>query len=171
MPLERNSLAIVLAILALAALSMLSAKSWADGGGAGIQFQIEYDDKAGSDVDEGPDSATTQPSGFGFTTSVKYDLSKWLEVNASFFGVTELNEAESSPGITLDGPRFSDDTVTYFTPRFNGHFPAVSYTPAEPGASVDLGEPIEASESFEITPRLQNWTWLWAGETAVEEAA
>jgi hypothetical protein len=175
MPLERNGLARFLALLVLAALSMPPAASWADGGGAGVQFQIQYDENADEDEDdEEPGNFTLPPVGFGSELRLKYELSPHFSSGVTYTPeptTAETTGRESGSGVTLGGPSLSEDKITYFTPRFNARFPSISYTPVELGTAIDVGEPIEPSATFEIKPRLERWTWLWAGETAVEEVA
>jgi hypothetical protein len=156
--------------LCAAAVPFASAPAWADGGGAGIQFQIQYDENAGDDEDdEEPEGITFRPVGFSSGLTLKYDVSRGLNTDVTY--APEPAEQKTWDGVTLGGPSFSEDKITYFTPRFNAHFPGISYTPAAPGTAVDVGEPVKASATFEIKPRFERWTWLWAGETAVEEAA
>lgn len=169
--------AVIVAIavtLCVAAAPFALAPAWADGGGAGIQFQIQYDENADEDEDDEdePGGLTLKPLGFGAGLTLKYNYARWADTESTYTAEPEEPaKQETWSGITLDGPSLSEDKITYFTPRFNARLPAISYTPAEPGTAVDVGEPITPSATFEIKPRFEHWTWLWVGETAVEKVA
>ena len=169
--LEKFAIAVAFALCAVA-VKLVSAPAWADGGGAGIQFQIQYDENADEDeYDEQPESATSSPLGFSSEIGLRYELSAKLKIDVAYTPTPETDEAQTWSGVTLDGPSLSEDKITYFSPRFNARFPGISYTPAEPGTAVDVGEPIAPSATFEIKPRFEHWTRLWVGETAVDKVA
>lgn len=144
-------------VLCAAMLPLAPGKVWADGG-AGIRFQIPYSDEDDEEDDDDVGVITARPFGFTPRLTLKYDLLPRLQ------GRIDYGAAPTAPnlwaGFTLDGPRLrSDDTqIRYISPRFNTHFPGLSYTPNTSGSS-SVPDP-SASDDRPQT---------WANDTATEQ--